>query len=612
MAATRIKPIHQSADKTRDESTKKVLDYITDGAKTQDGLLVQSYNCNPMTADLEFEDARQDYVINTGRQPQGEVLAYHVRQAFKPGEITPEAAQEMGRLLAMEMTGGNNAFVVATHIDTDHVHNHILINAVNLDYKGKYRNRLRSHKDLSKLSDRLCVEHGYSCIAEPGFGTGAYKPKEERPPSHREILVEHIDQALSKMPRDFEHFLKLLGESGCKVKQRGKTVSIHPPGNAERFFRLRTGKNGLPDGYDEASLRQKIADARIGFEVPNRDDVSNILTAVEPVTANNTLTAVPISPTVREINTAVEAETLTENTEPFFVEHEDLDAIILRVSDETQAEATHILQVSDEKPPEATYHQKTPPPKTATEKTDQQHEQQPKTATQKADPPIKSIAISTAAQAEPQPQSQINILLGEKIKALIDIENSAKAHGSSGYENWAKSHNLQQAAQTLLLLQQNSIASVEELMQILDQAQDEFTVLSGKINAADIRLKNISALQKNIGKYSKTRAIYSQYLRSKRNKDFYAKNKDAIQTCMEAKKFFEELGLEKIPAIKELQAEYATLVGEKQQGIMQQAELRKQLSDLQTALKNVQVLMGISVPPSEKEQTSARNGQETR
>jgi hypothetical protein len=191
-------------------------------------------------------------------------------------------------------------------------------------------------------------------------------------------------------------------------------------------------------------------------------------------------------------------------------------------------------------------------------------------------------------------------LLGEKIKALIDIENSAKAQTSRGYENWAKGFNLQQTAQSLILLQQNNIGNIEELARIVTQAENEFTSLNEKISTADTRLKEISALQKNIGKYSKNRAIYSQYLRSKRNKDFYAANKDAIQTCMEAKKFFDDLELEKIPTIKELQTEYALLVGEKQTGMMQREERRKQLSDLQAALKNVQTLMGIQVNESER------------
>ena len=184
------------------------------------------------------------------------------------------------------------------------------------------------------------------------------------------------------------------------------------------------------------------------------------------------------------------------------------------------------------------------------------------------------------------------------IKSLIDIENSDKAKISRGYEHWAKSFNLQQAAQTLLFLQENNLDNLESLERIVDRVRNDYNALSVQINNADARLKEISALQKNIGTYRKTRDIYSQYLRSKRNKDFYAKNKTAIESCIAAKEFFENSGLEKIPSIKELQAEYAALVGEKQKAAMHRNQLYKQLTDLQAAQKNVHALLEL---PAENE-----------
>jgi CheY-like chemotaxis protein len=189
MAATWIKPIHNYSGKTEAEIIKDTLDYVQNPEKTQDGVMVASYQCNVLTADLEFADAKHDYFLNTGRKPQGDILFYHVRQSFKPGEITPEAAQEMGRLLAMELTGGNHAFVIATHDDKPHLHNHIIINAINLDCNGKYRNKLKSFRHLERISNKICAEHGYSVIESPAFGTGKYRPKEERQPTHRDILV---------------------------------------------------------------------------------------------------------------------------------------------------------------------------------------------------------------------------------------------------------------------------------------------------------------------------------------------------------------------------------------------------------------------------------------
>jgi FtsZ-binding cell division protein ZapB len=144
-----------------------------------------------------------------------------------------------------------------------------------------------------------------------------------------------------------------------------------------------------------------------------------------------------------------------------------------------------------------------------------------------------------------------------------------------------------------LFLQEKNIADIDALKQIVICARNELNTVNSRIDSADIRLKEISALQKNIGTYHKTRETYSQYLRSKRNKDFYGNNKTAIQSCEAAKQFFDKLGLEKIPTFKELQEEYASLVGEKQKGILQREQLKKQFNDLQSAQKNVHAILGL-------------------
>ena len=523
MAATWIKPIHASNGKSDAEAIKDTLDYVQDPKKTQDCVMVGSYQCDPLTADLEFSDAKQDYFLNTGRKPDGDILIYHVRQSFKPGEITPEAAQEMGRLLAMELTGGNHSFVIATHDNTRHVHNHIIINAVNLNCDGKYRNKLKSYKELAKISDRICAAHKFSVIDERGFGTGKYK-FEEKKPTHREILVAYIDEALAAMPKNFDEFLQRLADAGCKIKKRGKTISVRPPSGAERFFRFRTGKSGLPDGYGEESLREKISAMWVGVDV----------------------------------NSLPEARPLEKETRP-------LEAEIYSVTVENSSSVMPILE--------------------NVSVAENENKREPSQL-----PPAEKIKKATPLSPS---QSQLNFVLGEKIKNIIDIKNSVKAQTSRGYETWAKGFNLQQAAQTLLFLQENNIADIESLEQIVSRARNELDTVNNKISAADTRLKEISALQKNIGTYSKNREIYSQFLRTKRNKDFYAKNQNAIQSCEAAKEFFNKLGLKKIPTFKELQEEYASLVGEKQKGILQRDQLKKQFTDLLSAQKNVQAILGL-------------------
>lgn len=117
------------------------LGYIKDPAKTENGILVTSYGCTPQTAEAEFMLMRREYLTITGRtRGKDDVLAYHLRQAFKPGEITPEEANRIGYELAKRFTHGNHAFIVATHNNTNAIHNHLVFSAVNLECDRKFRN----------------------------------------------------------------------------------------------------------------------------------------------------------------------------------------------------------------------------------------------------------------------------------------------------------------------------------------------------------------------------------------------------------------------------------------------------------------------------------------
>ena len=138
MAATCIMSIHINKGKTARQCIEERLDYIMNPEKTDGGILISSYACEPQTAADEFMLYRQEYIENTGREIENEILGYHVRQAFKPGEITPEEANEIGKELAERITGGRHAFVVATHIDKHHVHNHIIFCSMDLDGRHKY------------------------------------------------------------------------------------------------------------------------------------------------------------------------------------------------------------------------------------------------------------------------------------------------------------------------------------------------------------------------------------------------------------------------------------------------------------------------------------------
>ena len=268
MAATRIMSIHINKGKTARQCIGDRLDYIMNPKKTDGGILVSTYACSPETAADEFMLFRQEYQQNTGRTQENEVIGYHVRQAFKPEEITPEVANEIGNELASRMTDNHFAYVVATHIDKHHIHNHIIICSTDLNGQHKYRDVKQSAKDLTQISDSLCREHSLSVIQNPQDKTVTYDKWQgnQRRFTHRDELRMIIDMALRTQPDGFDALMQLLEEAGCRIK-RGAQISIKPP-EGERYIRLDT----LGPEYDEASLRRTLAHDHVHIpKIPRGD-----------------------------------------------------------------------------------------------------------------------------------------------------------------------------------------------------------------------------------------------------------------------------------------------------------------------------------------------------
>ena len=268
MAATRIMSIHINKGKTARQSIAARLDYIMNPKKTDGGILVSTYACSPETAADEFMLFRQEYQANTGRTQENEVIGYHVRQAFKPGEITPEEANEIGKELASRMTDDQFAYVVATHIDKHHIHNHIIICSTDLEGQHKYRDVKQSAKDLAEISDSLCREHGLSVIQNPQDKTVSYDKWQgnQRRFTHRDELRMIIDAALRMQPDGFGALMQLLEDAGCRIKH-GVHISIKPP-EGKRYIRLDT----LGSEYDETSLRRTLAHDHVHIpKIPRGD-----------------------------------------------------------------------------------------------------------------------------------------------------------------------------------------------------------------------------------------------------------------------------------------------------------------------------------------------------
>ena len=230
----------------------KAIAYILNPEKTDEKLLVSSYGCASETAAREFEWTRK-IAEQKGMNPV-RIIARHVIQSFEIGEVTPELAHEIGKQFADEILGGKYEYVLTTHIDKDHVHNHLIFNAVDfVDYHA-YKSYKRIYYDMRKVSDRLCKENGLSVIPpsqNKGMGYKEYT-EAKRGTSWKQKLKQTIDR-LVITAKDYDDFLRLMQEAGYEIKT-GKYISFRAKGQ-ERFTRSKT----IGENYTEERIKERIA-----------------------------------------------------------------------------------------------------------------------------------------------------------------------------------------------------------------------------------------------------------------------------------------------------------------------------------------------------------------
>ena len=284
MATTRIIPMHINKGKTIAQCLKERTAYAMNSEKTNGGELISSYACDPETVDHEFLLARNSYIANTGRHYDHEVIAYQLRQSFKPGEITPEEANQCGYELAMRLLKGNHAFIVATHTDHEHIHNHLIICSTDLSCTRKFRNFFNSYKVVAMLSDQISEEHRLSVIMNPQKHSSLSYNKwlgNKAKPSGRDALRVAIDDALARNPDGFDALMKWLEEAGWRIK-RGKQLSFLAP-NGKRYMRLDT----LGSEYSEEVLREVIAGTRkhIPYRWAKRKGITLVIDVEEKLKA---------------------------------------------------------------------------------------------------------------------------------------------------------------------------------------------------------------------------------------------------------------------------------------------------------------------------------------
>lgn len=254
MATTRLMPLHAGKGRSVATALGKTTDYVENPEKTDGGEWISSYECDPMIADEEFLLSKRQYAQLTGRdQGERDVIAYHLRQSFKPGEIDPATANKIGYDLAMSLTKGKHAFVVCTHVDKQHIHSHIIFNSTALDCTKKFRNFWGSSFAIRKISDRLCVENGLSIIEKPKQSRGSYGTwiGDDKQPTLRENLAKLIDANLEQS-LTLEELKDALRNADCEVKHKAHLAVKLPQG--KRFIRC----DSLGENYTEHALLKRL------------------------------------------------------------------------------------------------------------------------------------------------------------------------------------------------------------------------------------------------------------------------------------------------------------------------------------------------------------------
>ena len=243
MAVTKIKAIRGTLS--------KALAYISNPDKTEDKLLISTYGCASETAAQEFEWTRR-IAEQKGMKPV-RIIARHVIQSFDVGEVTPELAHEIGKQFADEILGGKYEYVLTTHTDKNHVHNHLIFNTVDFVDHHAYKSYKKIYYDMREVSDRLCKENGLSVIPpsqNKGMGYKEYT-EAKRGTSWKQKLKQTIDRFVI-VAKDYDEFLKLMQEAGYEIKT-GKYISFRAEGQ-ERFTRSKT----IGENYTEERIRERI------------------------------------------------------------------------------------------------------------------------------------------------------------------------------------------------------------------------------------------------------------------------------------------------------------------------------------------------------------------
>jgi hypothetical protein len=256
LATTRLIPMHVIKGQSIDQTVHGRIRYAINPKKTNDGSLVKSFGCDPKTAASEMLLCKREYATFSGRsdEKKSDVVLYQIRQSFKPGEVTAEQALDIGMELARRFTKDKYQYIVATHTDHAHIHNHIILNSTAIDGTKKFRNFYGSSQAIRKLSDLICIENSLSVITNPSGKHQDYDKwlGNKKPETYRDKLRKTINEIMTRKPADFDQFLHMMTDAGYEIK-RGEHIAFRAK-DQQKFTRLRS----LGEDYSEKEIRSAI------------------------------------------------------------------------------------------------------------------------------------------------------------------------------------------------------------------------------------------------------------------------------------------------------------------------------------------------------------------
>lgn len=567
MAITKIKAIKSTLD--------KAINYICNPVKTQGKLLVDSFGCVPEFAAQQMEATAKKNKKGGCRK------AYHLMQSFAPDDnITPEKALEIGREFADQVTEGKYEYVIAVHTDKDHLHCHIIFNAVDTEEYKKYRYKGYSERDrIRDISDKLCKDNGLSVLPRWTKGKGRKSKKQQYQKSWSQKMREAIDRTVLTA-KTFEDFITAMEmEEGFTFKN-GKRIGFIAEAEGQKKY---TRCDTAGDYYTEEMIRDRIANKEKYKDV----DFSQYHKKAKKIKAEAVPQSVEQEKTDAEKSvslsaTAVNAETLKEPENPNNGK---------RIYSEKHQKT---FDSSERTEPEKIKQQETSG-SGSREKTDSERERQQKTSDsrQKTDPGKEKQQSTSGRNESSRKNKSDGFKTDRKIRLISDLSKNDKAQNSPGYRYVAEKSNLNTFVKTMNFMEKYDIETPEKFQKFYESCYGEVTKLNKEIQNIDLEISELSEKRLHIRKYFKYQKYYNTFMKY-RNMNYYREHENEIREFELSKLWLERNGINpREYKHQEYQAEYVRLRNKKEALKEKLQPAKALLYDTGNVMKNLESVLGI-------------------